>query len=157
LTTRAGLQSLKTPTAWNRLPRPPAIFFRSRRTRPEFSSPPTAPGRPSMSRADPEVFPEIRRSSHALGGRHHGPSAWPSMRLEERYGYRLGVFPGDASIVLQLPTMWASDLFSLLDERNLEVPEERLENWAIFGGPFRNAPAARFFLRRRMNSACLFG
>ena len=93
---------------------------------------------------------------HTLwGGRVNRPfslaldAAW-----EERYGYRLEVFPGDDSIVLQLPyPVSGADLFTFVDEHNLEgFLRKRLENSGYFGARFREcAGRALLLTRRRLN------
>lgn len=73
---------------------------------------------------------------------------------EERHGYKLEIYTGDDSIVLQLPHDVSGDeLIGLVNEGNLEaLLRKRLESSGYFGARFReNAGRALLLVRRRAN------
>jgi ATP-dependent Lhr-like helicase len=89
------------------------------------------------------------------GGRVNRPFALAlDAAWEEQFGHRLEIFPGDESIVLQLPDpASAADLFSLITPENLEDHlRRRLESSGFFGARFReNAGRALLLTKRRLN------
>jgi ATP-dependent Lhr-like helicase len=89
------------------------------------------------------------------GGRVNRPFALAlDAAWEEQHGQRLEIFPGDDSIVLQLPdSAGAEELFSLVTPENLEsYLRKRLESSGFFGARFReNAGRALLLTKRRLN------
>ncbi len=104
----------------------------------------------------PGGYPGAQLVLHTLwGGQLNRPFALAlDAAWEERYGYRLEIFPGDDAIVVQLPhEASAGEIFSLVSEANLEpLLRRRLESSGYFGARFReNAGRALLLTRRRLN------
>ena len=104
----------------------------------------------------PGGYPGNQVILHTMwGGRVNRPFALAlGAAWEERFGCPLEIFPGDNSIVLQLPNpIPAADIFSLVNEANLEsLLGKRLESSGYFGARFReNAGRALLLARRRLN------
>jgi ATP-dependent Lhr-like helicase len=107
-------------------------------------------------RTGPGGYPGTQLVLHTLwGGRVNRPLALAfDAAWEERYGHRLEVFPGDDSIVLQLPEdVRTPEVLGLVSESNLEeLLGRRLESSGYFGARFReNAGRALLLVRRRLN------
>jgi ATP-dependent Lhr-like helicase len=107
-------------------------------------------------KSGPGGFPGNQVVLHTLwGGRLNRPFALAlDAAWEERYGHRLEMFPGDDSIVIQLPDeARAEEVLALLNEANLEdLIRKRLESSGYFGARFReNAGRALLLVRRRLN------
>jgi ATP-dependent Lhr-like helicase len=106
--------------------------------------------------AGPDGYPGNQIILHTLwGGQVNRPFALAlDAGWEERHGYRLEIFTGDDSIVLQLPhDVSGNELIGLVNEGNLEVLlRKRLESSGYFGARFReNAGRALLLVRRRAN------
>jgi ATP-dependent Lhr-like helicase len=104
----------------------------------------------------PGGYPGNQVILHTLwGGRVNRPFALAlDAAWEEKYGTRSEVFPGDNSIVLQLPQETsAAEIAGLVSEANLErLLGKRLESSGYFGARFReNAGRALLLVRRRLN------
>ncbi len=107
-------------------------------------------------RSGPGGFPGNQVVLHTFwGGRLNRPFALAlDAAWEERYGHRLEMFPGDDSIVIQLPEdARAEEVLTLVNEANLEdLLRKRLESSGYFGARFReNAGRALLLVRRRLN------
>jgi len=102
----------------------------------------------------PDGYPGNQIIIHTLwGGQVNRPFALAlDAAWEERHGYRLEMYTGDDSIVLQLPHDASGDeLIGLVNEGNLEaLLRRRLESSGYFGARFReNAGRALLLTRRR--------
>ncbi len=107
-------------------------------------------------KSGPGGFPGNQVVLHTFwGGRLNRPFALAlDAAWEERYGHRLEMFPGDDSIVIQLPDeARAEEVLTLVNEANLEdLIRKRLESSGYFGARFReNAGRALLLARRRLN------
>ncbi len=104
----------------------------------------------------PDGYPGNQIILHTLwGGRVNRPFALAlDAAWEERHGYRLEIYTGDDSIVLQLPhDVPGDELMGLVNEGNLEgLLRKRLESSGYFGARFReNAGRALLLTRHRAN------
>jgi ATP-dependent Lhr-like helicase len=102
----------------------------------------------------PDGYPGNQIILHTLwGGKVNRPFALAlDAAWEERHGYKLEVYTGDDSIVLQLPhDASADELIGLVNEGNLEaLLRKRLESSGYFGARFReNAGRALLLTRSR--------
>ncbi len=107
-------------------------------------------------RTGPDGYPGNQIILHTLwGGRVNRPFALAlDAAWEERHGYRLEMYTGDDSIVLQLPhDVKGDELLGLVNEGNIEaLLRKRLESSGYFGARFReNAGRALLLARRRAN------
>jgi ATP-dependent Lhr-like helicase len=104
----------------------------------------------------PDGYPGNQIILHTLwGGQVNRPFALAlDAAWEERQGYKLEIYTGDDSLVLQLPHDVSGDeLMGLVNEGNLEaLLRKRLESSGYFGARFReNAGRALLLVRRRAN------